>query len=141
MQAEVSGEGSDSGSLRELVRRLLAEHRDFASRTSLLENSIGDPSAIARITEVFVPLRDALVEHMLVEETEIFPEVSMRGLFTERVSEIMQQHLEITTALENMRFALHGKDREALRKAFEELSAVMRLHFPAEEREVFQLVV
>lgn len=39
-----------------------------------------------------------------------------------------------------MRYAFHGNNLEAAKKAFDELSAVMWLHFPAEEREVFSLV-
>ncbi len=140
MQTEVLSEESNDLYLKELVQKLLEEHHDFSSQTCKIEQSIEKTVEFARISEVFVSLREALIEHMLVEESEIFPEVSRRGLFTERVSEIMQQHLDITAALENMRFALHGKNMNALKSAFDELSAVMKLHFPAEESEVFSLV-
>lgn len=141
MQTQVSGEECVDPHLKELVQKLLEEHRDFSSQTTEIEQSIDDLSALSRISKIFVPLREALIEHMLVEESEIFPEVSRRGLFTERISEIMQQHLDITAALENMRFALHGKDLNALKSAFDGLSTVMKLHFPAEESEVFSLVL
>jgi iron-sulfur cluster repair protein YtfE (RIC family) len=140
LQTQASGEECNDLYLKELVQKLLGEHRDFSSQTAEITQSIDDAAAFARISKVFVPLREALIEHMLVEESEIFPEVSRRGLFTERISEIMQQHLDITAALENMRFALHGKNLNALKSAFEELSTVMKLHFPAEESEVFPLI-
>ena len=140
MQAQVPGEEFSDLHLKELVQKLLEDHRNFSSETAEIAQSIDGVTAFAQISEVFVPLREALIGHMLVEESEIFPEISRLGLFTERTSEIMQQHLDITAALENMRFALHGKNLNALKSAFDKLSAVMKLHFPVEESEVFSLV-
>ncbi|MDG6905552.1 MAG: hemerythrin domain-containing protein [Nitrososphaerota archaeon] len=130
------------GTLEALVQRLMKEHRDFASQTGKLDESIACESPMYHeITKVFATLKEELTDHMLAEETEIFPEVSNRGLFNERISEIMQQHLDITAALDRMKFALHGKDLEELRSGFNELCAIMNLHFPAEEKEVFLLVL
>ena len=133
---------AEVGTLGTLVQRLMREHRDFASQTRKLDEDIASQSPVYQdITEIFATLRQDLIDHMLVEETEIFPEVSNRGLFNERISEIMQQHLDITAALDTMKFAIHAKDLEELRTGFNELCTIMNLHFPAEEKEVFSLVV
>jgi hemerythrin superfamily protein len=124
-----------------LVERLVNEHKDFTLQTYGLDQSIKDAKTFDRIVEIFVPLKDALVEHMLIEETEIFPEVSRRGLFSERVSEIMQQHIDITATLDKMKFALHRKDLDNLQQGFRDLSALIKAHFPAEEKEVFPIVM
>jgi iron-sulfur cluster repair protein YtfE (RIC family) len=125
--------------LRVLIAKLLQEHHNFSSNIENLNQSIND-SRLAFVSEIFSPLQEALVEHMLIEESEIFPEISRRGLFDDRISEIMQQHLDITSALGNMKSALHGKNFQALRRAFDELSGVIRVHFPAEEKEAFLLL-
>ena len=130
------------GTLGALVQRLMREHRDFALQTNKLGKSIeSENSVFSELAEIFSALKQDLTDHMLVEETEIFPEVSNRGFFNERVSEIMQQHLDITASLDEMKFALHGKDLQAIRSSFTELCEIMNLHFPAEEKEVFSLVV
>ncbi len=98
------------GTIGELIKKLVAEHRDFSSQTERLDRSLRESQTFHQLSEIFTPLKEALIDHMLVEETEIFPEVSARGLFSERVSEIMQQHLDITAALDRMKFAIHGKN-------------------------------
>lgn len=132
---------SQKESLSSLVGKLIEEHRDFADKEERLNRRIGEDFDFSSLAETFLPLREALIEHMLVEETEIFPEVSNRGLLNERISEIMQQHLDLTAALDEMRFSLHRKDLEKLRVAFDNLVRVMHTHFPAEEKEVFSLVL
>jgi hemerythrin len=124
-----------------LVDRLRKEHKDFSSQTDSLARRIKEMQTFDQIIEIFAPLKDALVDYILTEETEIFPEVSRRGLFSERISEIMQQHVDITAALDKMKFGLRGKNIGDLQEAFDELSAIMKLHFPAEEKEIFPLVV
>ena len=126
-------------SLSALVQRLLAEHRDFSSKSQALDHSISK-SEFASVSDIILSLRESLIDHMLVEETEIFPEVSRRGFFNERISEIMQQHVEITAALDRIRFALHRKNIQELKVVFDELAQLMNTHFPAEEEEVFPLV-
>lgn len=133
-------EGAQTDSLRTLVRKLIEEHRDFSSKVQEIDQRIED-SELTSLVNIFHPLRDSLIDHMLVEESEIFPEVSNRGLFTERISEIMQQHLEITAALDEMRSSIHRKDFQKLKVAFDELVRVLCNHFPAEEKEVFSLVI
>lgn len=128
-------------SLSSLVRRLVQEHRDFSGKEKKLRQTMNDDSELSTLRQTFYPLRESLIEHMLVEETDIFPEVSNRGLFDERISEIMQQHLEITAALDEMRFSLSRKDFQKLMSAFDDLVRVMHTHFPAEEKEVFPLVL
>ena len=132
---------SQQDSLRGLVKRLIEEHRDFSRKEQRLSGSIRDDADLSAIAEIFSPLRESLIGHMLVEETDIFPEVSNQGLFSERISEIMQQHLDITAALDEMRSSIHGKDFQRLSKAFDELVHFMQIHFRAEEKEVFPLVV
>ena len=138
--ASTSYEENRIEELRELVKRLMGEHRDYSSQTEDLNRRISD-AEFASMIEIFAPLREALINHMLEEETEIFPELSRRGLFTERTSEIMQQHVEITAALDSMRFAIHRRNLQDVKSAFNSLLSVMHLHFPAEEREVFQIVI
>ncbi|MGI0083500.1 MAG: hypothetical protein ACREBQ_00290 [Nitrososphaerales archaeon] len=128
-------------SLKRLVQKLLEEHHGFSSQVHGLKQGIEDSATFDSISDSFLPLRDALIEHMLVEESEIFPEVSRRGLFDERISEIMQQHLDITASLDNMRRALHHKNLGELRLVFAKLDSVMNDHFPAEGRQVFALVL
>ncbi len=128
------------GTIGELIKKLVAEHRDFSSQTERLDRSLRESQTFHQLSEIFTPLKEALIDHMLVEETEIFPEVSARGLFSERVSEIMQQHLDITAALDRMKFAIHGKNLGAAGEAFNELLSAMKIHFPAEESEVFSLL-
>ena len=132
-------EPSQTLSLRALVKRLLEEHRDFSSKVHILNQSIDD-FELSKISEVFVPFREALIEHMLVEESEIFPEVSRLGFFDERISEIMQQHVDITAALDEFRFSMHRKNLQDIKNAFDELVRLMNIHFPAEEKEVFTLI-
>ena len=132
-------EPSQTLSLRALVKRLLEEHRDFSSKVHILNESIDD-FELSKISKVFVPFREALIEHMLVEESEIFPEVSRLGFFDERISEIMQQHVDITAALDEFRFSMHRKNLQDIKNAFDELVRLMNIHFPAEEKEVFMLI-
>ena len=125
--------------LRALVKKLLGEHRSFSSQVrGLGENA--DARELSKVREAFVPIEEALMEHMLVEESEIFPEISRMGLFDESISEIMQQHIEITSSLDKMKYAIRGKDVEQVRSAFRELVRIMEIHFPAEEQQVFSLI-
>ena len=133
-------EPSQTLSPRALVKRLLEEHRDFSSKVHILNESIDD-FELSKISKVFVPFREALIEHMLVEESEIFPEVSRLGFFDERISEIMQQHVDITAALDEFRFSMHRKNLQDIKNAFDELVRLMNIHFPAEEKEVFTLII
>lgn len=126
-------------SLKKLVRTLIDEHRDFSSKVESLNNSISD-SQLDAIKEIFVPLHESLIGHMLLEETEIFPEVSRLSLFDERISEIMQQHVDITAALDEFRFSIHRKNLNDIKEAFDELVGLMNMHFPSEEKEVFTLI-
>lgn len=135
--SELSMETQGLGSI---IRRLLEEHREFSSQAQNLGQSIEESRAFDKLREIFSPLKEQLTDHMLVEESEIFPEVSRRGLFDEKVSEIMQQHLDITAALDKMKFALHRGDVEEFQGGFNDLSNMIDLHFPAEEKEVFSLL-
>lgn len=126
--------------LRALVQSLLNEHREFSAQTSSLNQGISEGETSSQLMEIFSPLREELMNHMLTEESEIFPEVSRRGYFTERISEIMQQHLDITALLDAMKFAISRGNWNDLREAFHELSVAMNLHFVLEEKEVFSLL-
>ncbi len=95
--------------LRALVEKLLDEHRRFSSQVRGLGEK-ADARELSKVREAFVPIEEALMEHMLVEESEIFPEVSRMGLFDESISEMMQQHIEITSSLDKMKYAIRGKD-------------------------------
>jgi hemerythrin len=130
----------ESLNLKVLIDRLTREHKDFLAQVADLKRNIETKAEFDLTRETFATVKNALIEHMLTEETEIFPEVAMRGLFAERISEIMQQHVEITAASDKMKFALHRRDIESLREGFSELLTLLKVHFPAEEDEVFSIV-
>src|SRR5579875_2519305 len=54
-------------SLSALVQRLLAEHRDFSSKSQALDHSISK-SEFASVSDIILSLRESLIDHMLVEE-------------------------------------------------------------------------
>jgi iron-sulfur cluster repair protein YtfE (RIC family) len=130
---------TQSESLGPLIKKLVEEHCDFFRQEQVLETKISN-FEFQTLSKMLALLKESLVAHMLVEESEVFSEVSRCGVFNERVSEIMQQHVEITAALQDMRFSLRAKNLEELKRTFEKLIYLMQLHFPAEEAEVFSLV-
>ena len=128
---------SEASSIRELVDRLIQEHRTFPSQVATLDEDLTRYRALKAIGEHFVELQDTLTEHMLTEEFEVYPELMKKGFFDEVTSMIMQQHHDLTASLGKMELALRIKNLSEFRAALEELDRVLRVHQPAEEEKVF----
>ena len=128
---------SEASSIRELVDRLIQEHRTFPSQVATLDEDLTRYRALKAIGEHFVKLQDTLTEHMLTEEFEVYPELMKKGFFDEVTSMIMQQHHDLTASLGKMELALRIKNLSEFRAALEELDRVLRVHQPAEEEKVF----
>ena len=125
-----------------LIGRLEEEHRSFATDIEGLGNAArGDGSSTSTLVVPFTALSDSLTEHMLVEESEVYPAVMAGGLFDPSVSSIMQQHHDVAGSLSRMALALRNDGLGEFRIALEELSSVLRVHQPAEEEKVFPLLV
>ena len=125
------------GSLRELVDKLVQEHRTFPLQIVIINGDLAHYQAKKVLSEHFVRLQDALTGHMLTEEFEVYPELMKRGLFDEVTSMIMQQHHDLTASLGKMELALRIGNFNEFRAALDELEKVLRVHQPAEEEKVF----
>jgi hemerythrin superfamily protein len=128
-------------SIRELIDRLIQEHRAYPSQVKALNDALATPENLERLSDHFVKLQDSLTEHMLNEEFEVYPELMKRGLFDETTSMIMQQHHDLTASLGKMELALRIRNLGEFRAALEELDKVLRVHQPAEEEKVFPQAV
>jgi hemerythrin superfamily protein len=132
---------SEVSSIRELVDRLIQEHRVYPLQVKALNDGLASPQNLGSLTEHFVHLQDSLTEHMLAEEFEVYPEVMKRGLFDEGTSIIMQQHHDLTASLGKMELALRIRNLIEFRAALDEMDKVLRVHQPAEEEKVFPLAL
>lgn len=128
---------SEVSSLRELIDRLVQEHRAFPSQVGALNDDLARHRTLKALGEHFVKLQDTLTEHMLTEEFEVYPELMKKGLFDEVTSMIMQQHHDLTASLGKMELALRIRNLPEFRAALEDLDGVLRVHQPAEEEKVF----
>ena len=127
--------------LRALVARLEEEHRTFASEIGSLQGEVRSSGETEGLRAPFVSLQDALTGHMLLEEFEVYPELARKGLFDSSISTIMQQHHDVSSCLGKMELSLRLRSIAEFKAALEELAAVLRLHQPAEEEEIFPLAV
>ncbi len=126
--------------LLDQIKRLVAEHRSYASELESLQGEAQAGVAAKSVRDHFTDLHDSLTEHMLTEESEVYPEVMKRGMFDSSISSIMQQHHDVTACLEKMELSLRlGKTAEFL-SALVGFAAVLRSHQPAEEKCVFPLL-
>lgn len=130
----------EAESIKELVARLIREHRQFPPQVKGLNDDLGNLNNSEALTEHFIHLKDALTEHMITEEFEFYPELVRRGLFDETVSAIMQQHHDVTAALSKMELTLRLKNVPEFKAALDDLERVLNVHHPAEEEKVFPLV-
>ncbi len=126
--------------LLEQIKRLLAEHRSYASELERLRGEARTGVATISLRDHFTALQDSLTEHMLTEEFEIYPEVMKRDLFDSSISSIMQQHHDVTSCLGKMELSLRLGRAEEFLSAMEELVGVLCSHQPAEEEHVFPLI-
>jgi hemerythrin superfamily protein len=124
---------AEMNSLRELIDKLVQEHRAYPAQVDGLARS----QDFGELGERFVRLQDSLTEHMLSEEFEVYPELMKRGLFDETTSTIMQQHHDLTASLGKMELALRIRNLGEFRAALGELDRILRVHQPAEEEKVF----
>jgi hypothetical protein len=136
---------TDSGAgavdpIKELVARLIREHRQFPPQVKVLNDDLDNPGNLGALTEHFMHIKDTLTEHMLTEEFEFYPELVRRDLFDENVSAIMQQHHDVTAALSKMELTLRLKNMREFKAALDDLERVLDIHHPAEEDKVFPLV-
>ncbi len=127
---------TEVNSLRELIDRLIEEHRSFPSQVKSLGDGLATSQARS-LGERFVRLQDTLTEHMLTEESEVYPELMKRGFFDEETSTIMQQHHSLTSSLGKMELALRLRNLREFRATLDELANVLKVHQPAEEEKVF----
>ena len=127
--------------LRALVKRLVEEHRRFASDIDELRRSALSQEEICGLQVLFTLLQDGLTEHILVEEFEVYPEIMRRNLFDMSISTIMQQHHDVVSSLGKMELSLRLKNLAEFNAALDELARVLRLHQPAEEEKVFPLAI
>lgn len=127
--------------LRALVKRLMDQHRQYASEIEGLNAEVQAEEAVEKLREPFTSLQDSLTEHMLTEEFEVYPELMRKNLFDSTVSSIMQQHHDVTACLGKMELSLRLRNLTEFKNALEELAVVLRSHHPAEEEKVFPLVV
>ncbi|MDG6898842.1 MAG: hemerythrin domain-containing protein [Nitrososphaerota archaeon] len=126
--------------LAALVGRLVEEHRGYASDMEELGRLAEAEEKVETLRRPFASLQDRLTEHMLVEESEVYPEVMRRDHFDSTVSTVMQQHHDVTASLARMEFSLRIGKLPEFRSGLEGLSAVLRSHQPAEEEKVFPLL-
>jgi len=127
----------DINSIRELIDRLIQEHRACPSQVKALNDALESPENLKSLNDHFVKLQDSLTEHMLAEEFEVYPELMKRGLFDEGTSMVMQQHHDLTASLGKMELALRIRNLIEFGAALDELDEVLRVHQPAEEEKVF----
>lgn len=127
--------------LRTLVKRLVEQHRQYASDIEGLNAEVQAEEATEKLKEPFTSLQDGLTEHMLTEEFEVYPELMRRNLFDSTVSSIMQQHHDVTACLGKMELSLRLGNLTEFKNALEDLATVLRSHHPAEEEKVFPFVV
>ena len=128
---------SEVSSLRELIDRLVQEHRAFPAQVGALNDDLARHRTLKALGEHFVKVQDTLRVLMVTEVFEVFPEVMKKGLFDEVTSMIMQQHHDLTASLGKMELALRIRNLPEFRAALEDLDGVLRVHQPAEEEKVF----
>lgn len=127
--------------LRALIERLVKEHRTFADQNESLTRMVTEEDeATPELTQLFYTLRDGLLEHIHVEEAQIYPDLKEHGQFDSLVEMIMQQHEELKEALQLMEEALNAKDIESMWEALILLTDILGVHQPAEEEVVFPMI-
>lgn len=88
--SDATSEAEEAESIKELVARLIREHRQFLPQVKGLNDDLGNLNNSEALTEHFIHLKDTLTEHMLTEEFEFYPELVRRDLFDENANAIMQ---------------------------------------------------
>jgi iron-sulfur cluster repair protein YtfE (RIC family) len=71
-----------------------------------LDRKINVRDGVEELRKAFVSLQDSLVEHMLVEEFEVYPELMRKNLLELAISSIMQQHFNVVSCLGKMELSL-----------------------------------
>ncbi len=131
-----------SDSLGELLDRLASEHLTYPLMIDSLERMLGARNVdVAQLRAEFKGFKDSLMQHVIDEESEVYPEVARMGLLDFSVSAIMQQHQEVTDGLARMEAAMAKDDWAGALKELHHLADVLDAHQSAEEKEVFPLAI
>lgn len=88
--------------LCKLVERPVEQHRKYPYDIEELDRKINVRDGIKELRKAFVSLQDSLVERVLVEEFEVYPELMRKNLFDSAISSIMQQHVNVVSCLKKM---------------------------------------
>ena len=127
--------------LRQLVEKLILEHHTFADQNEVLVRTAADSDMVTpEMYQLLSSLRDGLMQHIVEEESKIYPDLKRRNQFDNLVAMIMQQHEELKASLRQIEAALDARDTEALRDALTLFTEILSVHQPAEEDVVFPMV-
>ncbi|MDG6933217.1 MAG: hemerythrin domain-containing protein [Nitrososphaerota archaeon] len=126
--------------LKDLITRLTNEHRQILSQANELESCLSNPLNVQILEKPTTDMYDKLGEHMLIEESELYPKIVELGMFDETISGIMQQHHDLTAELNRMRSSLRLNDFKEFRSSLKRLKQILMPHQSAEEVKVFPLL-
>ncbi len=123
--------------LYDLTMKLIYEHRSFASDLKSIEDSI-NTFDINYLSGLLNEFRSKLSNHIIDEESVLFPEVANRNLVDHSLlSHIMQQHLEILEHLDKLELALSSNDQKSFKEIITHLKTILEEHHKLEETKVF----
>lgn len=128
--------------LYDLVKKLINEHRLFASDIQNIEIlTTSSEIDINQLSKLLSEFRYKLSNHIIDEESVLFPEIAHRNLVdTSLLSEIMQQHLDILDHLDKLELELGAKNVENFRKILKDLQDILNIHHKSEEMQIFSNV-
>lgn len=128
--------------LYDLVKKLINEHRLFASDIQNIEIlTTSSEIDINQLSKLLSEFRYKLSNHIIDEESVLFPEIARRNLVdTSLLSEIMQQHLDILDHLDKLELELGAKNVENFRKILKDLQDILNIHHKSEEMQIFSNV-
>ncbi|MEM3832981.1 MAG: hemerythrin domain-containing protein [Thermoprotei archaeon] len=123
--------------LYDLVMKLIQEHRLFASDLKSIEDSI-NTSNINHIASLLNEFRSKLSNHIIDEESVLFPEIVNKNLVDQGfLSHIMQQHLDILEHLDKLELVLNSNDQKSFKEIIADLKIILEEHHKLEETKVF----
>ncbi|MGC9069365.1 MAG: hemerythrin domain-containing protein [Thermoprotei archaeon] len=123
--------------LYDLTMKLIYEHRSLASDLKSIENSI-NTFDINYLSSLLNEFRSKLSNHIIDEESVLFPEIANRNLVDHSLlSHIMQQHLDILEHLDKLELALSANNQKSFKEIITHLKIILEEHHKLEEMEVF----
>jgi|GEM_PF-3191118 iron-sulfur cluster repair protein YtfE (RIC family) len=125
--------------LYELVKKLINEHRLFASDMQNMESLVRSSEIdINQLSKLLSELRYKLSNHIIDEESVLFPEMAYNNLVdTSLLSEVMQQHLDILDRLDKLELELGAKNLENFKEILKDLQEILNIHHKSEETKIF----